>query len=89
MKIENIQKVVYNQSLGAHITKLQFTIAKGQTKGANEKSSVFIHEHGGYDIPFSSPGAAIHLASAMDRDLARSLDPWRWPNGSQPLGTRM
>ena len=20
---------------------------------------------------------------------ARGLDPWRWPNGSQPLGTRM
>ena len=21
--------------------------------------------------------------------MARGLDPWRWPNGSQPLGTRM
>ena len=21
--------------------------------------------------------------------LARGLDPWRWPSGSQPLGTRM
>ena len=22
-------------------------------------------------------------------EVARGLDPWRWPNGSQPLGTRM
>ena len=37
------------------------------------------------------------LGTRMNRGLkigagqrkARGLDPWRWPNGSQPLGTRM
>ena len=28
-------------------------------------------------------------AHSFDRCVARGLDPWRWPNGSQPLGTRM
>jgi len=29
---------------------LQCTIAGGRTKGANEKSVVFVHQHGGYDV---------------------------------------
>ena len=28
---------------------LQCAIAGGRTKGANEKSFVFVHQHGGYD----------------------------------------
>ena len=29
---------------------LQCTIAGGRTKGANEKSFVFVHQHGGHDV---------------------------------------
>ena len=29
---------------------LQCTIGGGQTKGANEYSFVFVHQHGGYDV---------------------------------------
>ena len=42
--------MVCNQSLGTEMTMLQCTIAGGRTKGANEKSFVFVHQHGGYDV---------------------------------------
>ena len=29
---------------------LQCTISGGRTKGANEKSFVFVHQHGGHDV---------------------------------------
>ena len=32
------------------MTMLQCTIDGGQTKGADEKSFVFVHQHGGYDV---------------------------------------
>ena len=38
------------QSLGTQITMLICTIAGGRTKGANEYSFVFVHQHGGYDV---------------------------------------
>ena len=32
------------------ITMLKCTIAGGRTKGANERSLVFVHQHGGDDV---------------------------------------
>ena len=43
-------QVVCNQSLGMQISILQCTIAGGQTKGGNEKSFFFVHQHGSYDV---------------------------------------
>ena len=34
---------------------LQCTIAGGQTKGANEKSFVFVHQHGAYNVMWKPP----------------------------------
>ena len=42
--------MVCNQSLETRITILQCTIAGGRTKGANERSFVFVHQHGGDDV---------------------------------------
>ena len=42
--------VVCDQSLGTLLTMLQCTIAGGRTKEANEKSFVFVQQHGGYDV---------------------------------------
>ena len=42
--------MVCSQSLGTQITMLQCTIACGRTKQASEKSFVFVHQHGGYDV---------------------------------------
>ena len=39
-------EAVCNQSLETQITMLQCTIAGGRTKGANEQSFVFVHQHG-------------------------------------------
>ena len=43
---EHTLQVFCNQSLGTQIAMLQCTIAGGLTKGANEKSFVFVHQHG-------------------------------------------
>ena len=37
------------------MTMLQCTIAGGRTKGAKEKSFVFVHQHGGYDVTWKLP----------------------------------
>ena len=37
------------------MTMLLCTIASGQKKGANEKSFVFVHQHGGYDVTKKPP----------------------------------
>lgn len=47
--------MVCNQSLGTQIAMLQYTVADGWTKGANEKSYGFIHQHGGYDVMWKPP----------------------------------
>ena len=46
---DKIVPVVCNQSLKTQITMLQCTIAGGRTKGTNERSFVFVHQHGGDD----------------------------------------
>ena len=43
-----IDSPIYSQ--GTQTTMLQRTIAGGLTKGANKKSFVFVHQHGGYDV---------------------------------------
>lgn len=42
--------VVCNQSLRTHITMPQYTIAGGRTKGANERSFLFVHQHDSYGL---------------------------------------
>ena len=42
--------VLCNQSLETQKTVLQCTIAGRRTKGADEKSLVFVHQHGGDDV---------------------------------------
>ena len=42
--------MVYNQSLETQKTMLQCTIAGGRTKGADERSFVFVHQQGGDDV---------------------------------------
>ena len=39
-----------NQSLETQITMVKCTNAGGQTKGANEKSIVLVHQHGRDDV---------------------------------------
>ena len=41
---------ICNHPLGTQITNPQCTIAGGRTKRANEKSFVFVDQHGGYDV---------------------------------------
>ena len=60
-------KVVCNQSLGTQITMLQCTIAGGRTKGANQKSFVFVHQHGCYDVTWKPP-ILIMAKSYLSRD---------------------
>ena len=45
-----VLQVVCNQSLGTKTTMLQCAIAAGRTKAANQKSFVFVHQHGSYDV---------------------------------------
>ena len=44
-----------NQSLKTEITMLQFIIAGGRTKEANERPFVFVHQHGGDDVTRKLP----------------------------------
>ena len=43
-------KVVFSQSLETQMTMVKCTNAGGRTKGANERSIVFVHQHGGDDV---------------------------------------
>ena len=42
--------MVFNQSGETPITMVKCTIAGGQTKKANERSIVFVDQHGGDDV---------------------------------------
>ena len=39
-----------SQSLETQMTMVKCTNAGGRTKGANERSIVFVHQHGGDDV---------------------------------------
>ena len=45
---------------GTQITMLQCTIAGGRTEGANKKSFVFVHQHGGCDVTGKPPKEVTH-----------------------------
>ena len=44
------EQVVCSQSLETQMTMVKRTNAGGRTKGANERSIVFVHQHGGDDV---------------------------------------
>ena len=58
--------VVCNQSLETQIPMLQCTIAGGRTKGANERSFVFVHQHGDDDVT-CEPSIELRRSKQQDK----------------------
>mgnify|MGYP006896103151 CR=1 FL=1 len=59
-KLERHFAIVLYTNMAVSSSEWKPRIASGRTKGAHEKSFVFVHQHGGYDVAWKSPTQIPH-----------------------------